>query len=78
MESLEAEKASLLSDIAFLKEKIARYERSNTSYALESEVEALRTEKAVLEEKAAGYDDEPGFEIPLSALVRLEIQCSEP
>lgn len=78
MESLEAEKANLLSDIAFLKERIARYERSKSSDALESEVEMLRTEKAMLEEEAASYDEEPGFEIPLSALARLESQCSEP
>jgi len=31
---------------------------------LESEVQALRTEKAVLEEKAASYEAEAGYTLP--------------
>lgn len=62
--SLEAEKASMLSDVASLKEKIATYELDKSAKALESEVEALRTEKAVLEEKAAAYEAEAGYSLP--------------
>lgn len=62
--SLEAEKASFLSDIASLKEKIATFELAKSSKALDSEVQALRTEKAVLEEKAAAYEAEAGYELP--------------
>jgi chromosome segregation ATPase len=64
--SLEAEKASLLSGIASLKEKIATYELEKSASALESEVESLRTERAVLEEKAANYEAEAGYELPPS------------
>jgi chromosome segregation ATPase len=66
IKSLEAEKASLLSSIASLKEKIATYELEKSADALESEVESLRTEKAVLEEKAAAYEAEAGYELPPS------------
>jgi len=62
--SFEAEKASILADIASLKEKIATYELDKSAKALESEVEALRTEKAVLEEKAAAYEAEAGYNLP--------------
>jgi chromosome segregation ATPase len=62
--SLEAEKASLLSGIASLKEKIAGYELEKAATTLASEVEALRTEKAVLEEKAATYEAEAGYSLP--------------
>jgi peptidoglycan hydrolase CwlO-like protein len=65
--SLESEKATLLSGIASLKEKIATYELEKSASALESEVESLRTEKAVLEEKAAAYEAEAGYELPPSA-----------
>jgi len=64
--SLEAEKASLLSGIASLKEKIAAYELEKSASALESEVQSLRTERAVLEEKAASYEAEAGYELPPS------------
>ncbi len=64
--SLESEKASLLSGIATLKEKIATYELEKSANALESEVESLRTEKAVLDEKAAAYEAEAGYELPPS------------
>ena len=64
--SLEAERNTLLADIAALKEKIAAYELEKTANSLESEVEALRTEKAVLEEKAAGYEAEANYPIPPS------------
>jgi peptidoglycan hydrolase CwlO-like protein len=64
--SLESEKASLLSGIANLKEKIATYELEKNATTLESEVESLRTEKAVLEEKAAAYEAEAGYELPPS------------
>lgn len=62
--SFEAEKASLLADVASLKEKIANYELEKSANALESEVQALRTEKAVLEEKAATYEAEAGYALP--------------
>ncbi len=64
--SLEAEKATLLSGIASLKEKVATYELERSANALESEVESLRTEKAVLEEKAANYEAQAGYELPPS------------
>ena len=69
--SLEAEKASLLSGIASLKEKIATYELEKSASTLESEVESLRTEKAVLEEKAAAYEAEAGYELPPSTTEEL-------
>ena len=62
--SMEADKASLLSGIASLKEKIAAFELEKSANTLESEVEALRTEKAVLEEKAASYEAEVGYDLP--------------
>ena len=62
--SLESEKASLLADVASLKEKIAAYELDKSAKALDSEVQALRTEKAVLEEKAASYEAEAGYSLP--------------
>ncbi len=62
--SFEAEKASLLADVASLKEKIANFELEKSAKALESEVQALRTEKAVLEEKAASYEAEAGYTLP--------------
>jgi exonuclease VII small subunit len=62
--SLEADKASLLAGIASLKGKIATYELERAATQLESEVEALRTEKAVLDEKAAAYEAEAGYDLP--------------
>ncbi len=62
--SLEAEKASLLTSIASLKERIALNELEKSTAALESEVEALRTEKAVLDEKMATYESEAGYNLP--------------
>jgi predicted nucleic acid-binding Zn-ribbon protein len=62
--SFEAEKASLLADIASLKEKIATFELEKSAATLESEVQALRTEKAVLDEKAASYEAEAGYTLP--------------
>jgi uncharacterized protein YlxW (UPF0749 family) len=62
--SLEAEKTSLLADIDSLKEKIAKSELAKSVNALEGEVQALRTEKAVLEEKAASYEAEAGYTLP--------------
>jgi chromosome segregation ATPase len=62
--SFEAEKASLLTDVAFLKEKIANFELEKSANELESEIQALRTEKAVLEEKAASYEAEAGYTLP--------------
>ena len=47
-----------------LEEKIATYELDKSAKALTSEVEALRTEKAVLEEKAAAYEAEAGYNLP--------------
>ena len=71
--SLEAEKATLLSDIASLKEKIAAFELEKSANALESEVESLRTEKAVLEEKAASYEAQAGYELPPSTTEGLAV-----
>ena len=62
--SFESEKASLLADIASLKEKIANFELEKSAATLESEVQALRTEKAVLDEKAASYEAEAGYNLP--------------
>ncbi len=62
--SFGAEKASLLAGIASLKEKIAQYELERSASALQSEVEALRTEKAVLDEKAATYEAQAGYTLP--------------
>lgn len=64
--SLESEKASNIAAIASLKEKIAAYELVKSANALESEVQALRTEKAVLEERAASYEAEVGYSLPPS------------
>jgi len=54
--SLESEKTFLISDIAALKERVTELELEKQANSLQGEVEALRTEKAVLEEKAATYD----------------------
>jgi 3-phenylpropionate/cinnamic acid dioxygenase small subunit len=59
--SLESERASLLNDIAALKEKIATFELEKAATSLENEVESLRTEKAVLEEKVAAFASEDTY-----------------
>lgn len=54
--SLESEKTFLISDIASLKERVTELELERQASSLQGEVDALRTEKAVLEEKAETYD----------------------
>ena len=49
---------------ASLKEKIANFELEKSANELENEIQALRTEKAVLEEKAASYEAEAGYALP--------------
>ncbi len=56
--SLEGERATLLNDIVSLKEKIAAFELQRTAETLEEEVESLRTEKAVLEERVSTFVSE--------------------
>ena len=58
IEALEAEQASLIADIAALKEKLATLELERHASSLASDIEALRTEKTVLEEKIASYSIE--------------------
>ncbi len=53
--SLESEQTTLLSDITSLKDRLATLELERHATSLSNEVEALRTEKAVLEEKVATY-----------------------
>lgn len=48
---LEEERSSLMSDIVSLKEKLTVLDLERHSASLGNEVEALRTEKTVLEEK---------------------------
>lgn len=69
--SLESEKSFLISDISSLKERVTELELEKQANSLQGEVEALRTEKAVLEEKAATYDAEPAFGVPTSTAVGL-------
>lgn len=52
---LESERASVIAVIASLKEKLAILELERNATSLANEVEALRTEKTVLEEKIATY-----------------------
>ena len=54
--TLEGERATLIDDIAALKERLANLELERHADSLAREVEALRTEKAVLEEKVASYE----------------------
>ncbi len=56
--SLEAERATLFNDITSLKEKIASFELQRTAETLQEEVESLRIEKAVLEEKMSAFTTE--------------------
>jgi chromosome segregation ATPase len=53
--SLESEQGSLLAEISGLKERLTTLELERHATSLSNEVEALRTEKAVLEEKIATY-----------------------
>jgi chromosome segregation ATPase len=62
--SLESERGFLISDIATLKEKVTELELEKQADSLQGEVEALRTEKAVLEEKAATYEELTPIPIP--------------
>ncbi len=55
VQGLESERSSLISDIASLKERLAILELEHNATSLAGEVEALRTEKSVLEEKIATY-----------------------
>jgi len=55
--SLESEQTTLLTDIASLKERLAVLELERHAATLSNEVEALRTEKAVLEEKISTYSN---------------------
>jgi len=52
---LEAEQGSLIADISALKERLTELELERHASSLANEVEALRTEKAVLEEKISSY-----------------------
>ena len=58
--ALESEQTSLLSEISGLKERLATLELERHAASLNNEVEALRTEKAVLEEKIATYSGPVG------------------
>ena len=57
--ALESEQASLISDISALKDRLTELELERHASSLTNEVEALRTEKAVLEEKISSYAIEP-------------------
>jgi chromosome segregation ATPase len=69
--SLESEKTFLISDIAALKERVTELELERQATSLQGEVDALRTEKAVLEEKAATYDVRTSFSVPPSTAAGL-------
>jgi chromosome segregation ATPase len=53
--SLESEQSTLLTEINGLKEKLTTLELERHATSLANDVEALRTEKAVLEEKIATF-----------------------
>lgn len=53
---LDEERSTLINSIAGLKERLANLELERHMNSLTHEVEALRTEKAVLEEKVASYE----------------------
>ncbi len=55
VQGLESERSSLISDIASLKERLAILELEHNATSLATEVDALRTEKSVLEERIATY-----------------------
>jgi chromosome segregation ATPase len=71
--SMGAEKASLLADIASLKGRIAVLELERCANTLETELQALKTEKAVLEEKASTYEAGAGCDIPPSTTEGLPV-----
>jgi hypothetical protein len=71
--SMEAEKASLLADIASLKGRIAVLELGKCAKTLEAELQALRTEKTALEEKASAYEVGAGYDIPPSTTEGLPV-----
>ncbi len=52
---LENEKATLVAEISALKEKISMLELERIARALESEVQTLRNEKELLEQRATEY-----------------------
>ncbi len=52
---LDEERTTLIDSVAALKERLANLELERHANSLTREVEALRTEKAVLEEKVASY-----------------------
>jgi chromosome segregation ATPase len=52
---LESEQTTLLTEISSLKDKLTTLELERHAASLSNEVEALRTEKAVLEEKISTY-----------------------
>jgi TolA-binding protein len=56
--SLEAEKASLQSEIADMKEKLEQLEFEKSARILQSEIEGLRTEKSALEDRTRTYEAE--------------------
>jgi chromosome segregation ATPase len=53
---LGEERTTLIDSIAALKERLANLELERHANSLTREVEALRTEKTVLEEKVASYE----------------------
>jgi len=53
--AFEAEQASLITAISALKDRLTELELERHASSLANEVEALRTEKAVLEEKISSY-----------------------
>ena len=53
--ALETEQASLITAISALKDRLTELELERHASLLANEVEALRTEKAVLEEKISSY-----------------------
>lgn len=55
IQMLESERSSLINDIVSLKERLAILELERNAASLAGEIEALRTEKAVLEERIATY-----------------------
>jgi len=63
VEALESEQASLIAEISALKEKLTTLELERHARSLANDVEALRTEKTVLEEKIASYSTESAVAI---------------
>ena len=57
IQSLEGEHSLLIADISALKERLTTLELERHAASLSTEVEALRTEKAVLEEKIATFSN---------------------